>query len=141
MEGIAITGLTSGNGTWQYSTNGGSNWTSLGVVSNTSALLLRSTDLVRFVPNGQNATTGDITFRAWDQTGVTAGQQGTKVDTSTNGVTTAFSTATETATITVTEVNDEQYIFANSGRTVSENATGNQITNAPLGNARRRPHG
>src|SRR5205823_790679 len=39
-----------------------------------------------------------ITFRAWD---TTSGTAGTKVDTSTNGGTTAFSTATDTANITV----------------------------------------
>ncbi len=75
----------------------------MGAVSGASSLLLRDTDLLRFVPNGQNATTGDITFRAWDQT---TGTAGTKVDTSTNGTTTAFSTATEVASITVTAVND-----------------------------------
>jgi len=103
VEGIAITTLTSGNGSWEYSTNAGSSWTAVGAVANNSALLLRSTDLVRFVPNAQNATTGDITFRAWDQT---TGTFGTKVDVSTNGTTTAFSTATELASITVTAVND-----------------------------------
>ncbi len=34
----------------------------VGSVSNASALLLRSSDLLRFVPNGENATSGDITF-------------------------------------------------------------------------------
>ncbi len=48
----------------------------------------------------------NMTFRAWDQTGATAGQQGTKVDTSTNGGTSAFSSATEVASITVTAIND-----------------------------------
>ena len=103
MEGIAITALNSGNGSWEYSTNGGGSWAAVGAVSNTSALLLRSTDLVRFVPNGQQPTTADFTFRAWDQT---SGVFGTKVDVSTNGGTTAFSTATETASITVTGLND-----------------------------------
>ena len=65
VEGIAITALTSGTGTWEYSTNAGGSWTAVGTVTNTSALLLRSTDLVRFIPDGQNATSGDITFRAW----------------------------------------------------------------------------
>ncbi|HSF11045.1 MAG TPA: DUF4347 domain-containing protein [Nitrospirales bacterium] len=101
VEGIAITGLTSGNGTWQY--NMGSGWTAVGAVSNTSALLLRATDSLRFVPDGQNADSATVTYRAWDQT---SGSAGTKVDASTNGGTTAFSTATDTATITVTAVND-----------------------------------
>src|SRR6185369_3099392 len=58
---------------------------------------------LRFVPNGQNATSGSVTFRAWDQT---SGTYGTKVDVSTNGGTTAYSSATATSNITVTAVND-----------------------------------
>ncbi|MCA9172775.1 MAG: hypothetical protein KDB23_34180, partial [Planctomycetales bacterium] len=45
LEGMAITATTGGNGSWEYSTNGGSNWTSVGTVSDASALLLRDTDL------------------------------------------------------------------------------------------------
>ncbi|MBW4512023.1 MAG: DUF4347 domain-containing protein [Scytonematopsis contorta HA4267-MV1] len=41
-QGIAVTGLT-GNGTWQYSLDGGSNWTNFGTVSDTSATVLSST--------------------------------------------------------------------------------------------------
>ncbi|CAN5827646.1 hypothetical protein BH11PSE8_BH11PSE8_11700 [soil metagenome] len=103
VQGIAIKNLVSGNGTWQYSLDGGSSWAAIGPVSNASALLLRSTDLVRFAPNGQNATTGSITFRAWDQT---SGSAGSKVSTASNGGSTAFSLATDTASITVTAVND-----------------------------------
>ncbi len=106
VEGIAIMSTSSGNGTWQYSINGGSNWSDVGTVSSSSALLLRGTDRVRFVPNGENATTADFTFRAWDQTGATAGQQGTKVNASTTGGTTPFSSATEVASISVTAIND-----------------------------------
>ncbi|MDM4019623.1 hypothetical protein, partial [Roseiconus lacunae] len=63
VEGIAITNQDNGNGTWQYSTNGGSTWSDLGAVSDNAALLLRSTDLVRFEPNGANGTSPDFTFR------------------------------------------------------------------------------
>ncbi len=128
-EGIAITATTNGNGSWEYSTDNGTSWNAVGSVADNSALLLRSTDLVRFVPNGQSATTGDITFRAWDQT---SGTFGTKVDASTHGGTTAFSSATETASITITEVNDEQILATNTGATVAENSTGNVITAAML---------
>ncbi len=38
-KGIAVTKL-SGNGTWQYSKDGGTNWTNFGAVSDTSATLL-----------------------------------------------------------------------------------------------------
>src|SRR5262249_46344689 len=47
-----------------------------------------------------------LTFRAWDQTGSSAGNEHTLVNTSTNGGTTAFSSNTGTATINVTPVND-----------------------------------
>ncbi len=50
VEGIAITSTTSGNGTWQYSTDNGVTWSNVGTVATNSALLLRSSDLMRFVP-------------------------------------------------------------------------------------------
>ena len=102
VEGIAITTLASGNGTWEYSTNGGISWNVIGSVSNTSALLLGADDSVRFVPNGLNGTSASFDFYAWDQTSGTAG---TKVDASTGGGMMAFSTASETASIVVTDVN------------------------------------
>ncbi len=102
VEGIAITSLSSGNGTWEYSLDG-TNWAVVGTVADNSALLLRSTDYVRFVPNAQNATTAAFTFRAWD---TSSGTAGLKVDSSTNGGATPFSTSTEIASIVVTDVND-----------------------------------
>ena len=118
-----MTSLTSGTGTWQYSTDNGSTWTAVGSVSGTSALLLRSTDKLRLVPDGQNATSGSVTFRAWDQTSGTAG--GT-ADVSTNGGTTAYSTATATANITVNAVNDAPVLSgANDFTTISEDQTTN----------------
>ena len=62
LEGIAITATNDGNGHWEYSIDGGTNWTDVGVVSDASALLLRDTDLIRFVPDGLNATTADHHF-------------------------------------------------------------------------------
>ena len=109
VEGIAITSLASGNGSWQYSLNGGSTWLPVGTVAGDSALLLRDSDLVRFVPNGLNGTTASFTFRAWDQTSGTAGD---KADASVNGTTTAFSTATEVASINVSFVNDAPTVVA-----------------------------
>jgi len=102
VEGIAVTAVT-GSATWQYSTNSGTNWTAVGAVAGNNALLLRATDLVRYVPNGQNGETATITYRAWDQT---SGTPGATVDVSTNGGTTAFSTATDTASLIVAAVND-----------------------------------
>jgi hypothetical protein len=102
VTGIALTATDSAHGTWFYSTNNGNTWTAVGSVLNTSALLLAADGSTRlyFQPAvGFNGTdTGAITFRAWDQT---SGSNGTKVDTSTNGGTTAFSTTTDTANITI----------------------------------------
>src|SRR6185436_862991 len=106
--GIALTTVDAASGTWFYSINGGTSWVAVGAVANNSALLLRDTDRLYFQPNANvNLTVAPaITFRAWDQTGATAGQQGTKVDTTTSGGQSAFSTVTDTANITVTPVND-----------------------------------
>lgn len=115
VKGIAVIGSMSGNGTWQYSTDGGASWDDMGGVSAGSALLLRATDRVRFIPDGVNGTTGSLTYRAWDQTGATAGQHGTKVDATTAGGSTPFSSATDTATITVTAVNDAPVASTSGG--------------------------
>ena len=128
VEGIAITALISGNGTWEYSTTGGGSWIAVGTVANNSALLLRSTDYVRFVPNGQNTTAASFDFRAWDQS---SGAFGTKVDVSTNGGTTAFSTASEVASINVTAVNDAPIITSDGGgatATVNVNENDTAVT-------------
>ena len=137
-SGIAVTSLASGNGTWQYSTNGGTSWSAVGAVSSSSALLLRSTDKIRFVPDAKNATTASFSYKAWDQTGATAGQQGTKVSTATSGGTSPFSTASDTAGITVTAVNDAPVLGTPANFTgISEDATGNagQTVASLLGSA------
>src|SRR5205085_1274174 len=51
-KGVAVTSKT-GNGTWQYSTDG-TTWASFGSVSSGNALLLTSTTQVRYVPDGLN---------------------------------------------------------------------------------------
>ena len=111
-EGLAVTALNSGNGTWQYSLDGGSTWNAVGGVSNNSALLLRASDRLRFVPNALTGTIANCTFRAWDQT---SGAAGSKVDVSSNGGSSPFSTATATASISVTDVNDAPTVGLPSG--------------------------
>lgn len=92
-KGIAVTGTTGANGTWQYKISSGS-WTNMGAVSGSNALLLWQTDRIRFVPSGTGTST--ITFRAWDKTVSTNGQYYNIVST---GGTTAFSTAEETGSL------------------------------------------
>ncbi len=45
LFGIAVTGVDNTNGNWQFSTNGGNNWTDFGTVSETSATVLGPTRL------------------------------------------------------------------------------------------------
>ncbi|WP_218585602.1 DUF4347 domain-containing protein [Pseudomonas sp. Marseille-P9899] len=130
VKGIAITGLNRGNGNWQFSTDGGTSWSTIGSVTVNSALLLRSNDRVRFVPDGLNGTTADFTFRAWDQTGITIGLQGVKYDTSVAGGTTPFSIGQDTASITVTAANDAPTLTGSGGNlTWTE---GNNTTSIPV---------
>ncbi len=70
VRGIAVTGLDSSNGTWQYSTDGGTTWTAFGTVSDTSATVLTAApnNRIRFLPNSNFNGTASITYRAWDTT-------------------------------------------------------------------------
>ncbi|MBL8378811.1 MAG: cadherin-like domain-containing protein [Burkholderiales bacterium] len=105
-SGIAITSVT-GNGRWQYSTDGVT-WTAFGAVSATNALLLTSTSQVRYIPDSANAETATFGFKAWDRTSGTASVNGTPgyATTASSGGTTAFSASSATASLTVTAVND-----------------------------------
>ncbi|MCA9097752.1 MAG: metallophosphoesterase, partial [Planctomycetaceae bacterium] len=80
--GIAINGATNtANGTWQYSTDGGTNWSDIGPVSNDAARLLASdaNTRLRFVPNAGFLGEAKVAFVAWDQTeGVNGGTGITK---------------------------------------------------------------
>lgn len=102
-EGIAVIGVASLDGTWQYLIPGDeSGWSDMENLSVSMALLLPADDEVRirFVPNADFCGKMDpgLTFRAWDRLG---GFQGEIVDTSDNGGSTPFSSAIETAEITV----------------------------------------
>jgi len=105
--GIAITATNSSNGSWWYSTNGGTNWISVGATSDTSALLLAANANTRIYfqanPDDNGTLASAMTFRAWDQTG---GTNGGTADTSINGGITAFSSATDVIDVSVTAVND-----------------------------------
>ena len=130
LKGVAITGLTSTYGTWEYTTNGGTTWNSIGIVSEASALILRPNDRIRFVPDGTHGETATITYKAWDQTGGTAGFQGVKFDTTTSGGTSPYSAATDTASVVVTAINDAPTLNGSAG-----NATwteGNNTTSIPV---------
>jgi VCBS repeat-containing protein len=129
--GIAITGTNSANGTWYYSTNNGGTWMAVGAVSGASALLLEANASTRlyFQPaaNFSGTVSDGITFRAWDES---TGTAGTKVDTTSNGGSSAFSSATDTASVTVNATNDAPTlgpIAATTGITEAVNAAAQNI--------------
>jgi VCBS repeat-containing protein len=136
LTGIALTGTNATNGTWWYSTNGGDNWQTVGAVSNSTALLLSADANTRVYFQGNldfNGTVSDgLTFRAWDQSSGTAG---TKVSTTTNGGSSAFSSAADTAAITVigdnfapVPTNDRIIVSSGTNVTISTSALlGNDI--------------
>ena len=106
VKGIAVTAVVTTNGTWWYSTNTGSTWTTLTGVTTSAARLLKGNDAaykVRFVPAANFYGTATMTYQAWDQTSGTAGGTG---DVTTNGGSTAYSSNPGTGTITITAVND-----------------------------------
>ncbi|WP_077530384.1 DUF4347 domain-containing protein [Vreelandella utahensis] len=122
--GVAVTGVTDTDGTWEYSTDGGGTWNSVASASpaDNSALLLAETDHLRFVPDSDfNGTPGGgMTLRAWDQTAGSAGDTG--VDTTTNGGTSAFSTDAADVTVTVDAVNDAPGLTLDGSQTVGSAA-------------------
>jgi hypothetical protein len=101
VYGTTVTGPTTG-GKWQFKVDAG-NWSDFGTVSEGAALLFKSTDLVRFVPDTKNGQTASFDYYAWDQYSGTAGNT---ASVTTRGGTTAFSTVSDSVSITVTDLND-----------------------------------
>ncbi|HVK14543.1 MAG TPA: tandem-95 repeat protein, partial [Gemmataceae bacterium] len=102
--GIAVVGVANGSaGTWQYSVTGGRSWKPL-AASPTQALLLRSTDKVRYLPAPGATGWGLLRYHAWDQT---VGKAGTRVNVTAGvGGGTAFSTTRGIGFAEVPAVND-----------------------------------
>jgi hypothetical protein len=74
FEAIAVTGLDTSLGAWQYSLDAGANWLTVdaGAINSTTnelALLLGPTAMLRLTPFGNlsGSIEDAITFRAWDQ--------------------------------------------------------------------------
>jgi len=89
LKGFAVIDATNLNGTWEYSTDGGTSWSSLADTSTTNARLLNENAKIRFVPSSRKFK-GEVslTIVAWDQT---SGTNGGTSDASVRGGTTAFS--------------------------------------------------
>ncbi|MFN7878298.1 MAG: beta strand repeat-containing protein, partial [Pirellula sp.] len=136
-ESIAITAINNTNGTWQFKLGNGA-WSNIdSTLLATQALLLDSTDSVRFVPNADWSGNSTFTYRAWDKTGGTTA--GSYVTISSTGGSTPYSSEIGTALITVNAVNDAPVALADtataieaggvSNGTAGTNPTGNVLTN------------
>ncbi|MFN6998191.1 MAG: hypothetical protein ACK4PH_28730, partial [Aquincola tertiaricarbonis] len=103
LTGVALTSQSPGQGRWEYSLDAGATWAAVGSVTDDSALLLRATDRLRYLPDGSGADSASFGFRAWDQS---TGTAGSLADTRLPGGSSAFSSASDTASISVGAVND-----------------------------------
>jgi hypothetical protein len=131
IYGIAVVAAANPNGAWEYSRDDGANWTPFGTVSAANAVLLAADGLnrVRFAPAANwNGTAGGLTFRAWDQSGGTAGATTASIGTLNN--TSPYSSTTATASITVTPVDDPTTVVADSNSVPEDSvASGNVLAN------------
>ena len=120
--GIAVTAI-SGNGTGQYSTDStdgvDGTWTGLDTRTEDQALLLSETAWLRYQPDQANGETVGLSFRAWDQS---VGTEEDVVDSTINGVNTAYSINTLVATMIVSDVNDAAVISSTAVTEVNEDS-------------------
>jgi VCBS repeat-containing protein len=102
-SGIAVIGTSGMSGTWYYSTNNGSTWTSFAASSGNARLLAADASTrIYFKPTSGSASgTAVVTFEAWDQT---TGVNGGTADAGSTGGTTAFSDAAAMAPLYVSTV-------------------------------------
>jgi hypothetical protein len=98
--GVAIVGQ-SGAGTWQYSLDS-AHWQSVGTVSESLARLLPSAAQLRFLPALHQSGSATLTYRAWDQTG---GSAGTLFAINGTGGAFAFSATQASASLLVIPIN------------------------------------
>ena len=133
VEGIAITGADITNGIWQFSTNNGAVWQNVVNPSSSNAIVLDLNARVRFVPNADYfGPSGDLTFRAWDQTdGLTSGTTGANIASSIGG-TGAYSNELGAVSLNVLSVNDAP-VGSNANYVIDENtANGTSVGVVPF---------
>lgn len=141
LAGIAITtnNATPAQGTWQYSTDGGSTWTDLPEVSESNALLLASSDLLRFDPAPDfHGTPGSLVARLVDdsQGAITSGDRA-DVSGSNSGGSTPYSNSSNAVTLgtSVINVNDRPAISDASIAAIEDvsDGSGALVSALPLG--------
>ena len=63
-----MTAASDFNGTWQFSTNGGTTWQAMGEPTDSAGRLLAGWVRIRFIPKADFVGTVKLFYRAWDQT-------------------------------------------------------------------------
>ncbi len=129
--GIAVmsNAATGAEGSWQYFN--GSSWVGVGSPSVSSALQLKSTDLVRFVPAADfNGSVPALTVRLIDDSISFA--TGSTANVTTAGGATPYSTGTLSIGTMVTEVNDEPTATYDTLSSVTEDSGTRIISFASL---------
>lgn len=127
--GIAADSTPVAQGRWQYSTDGGANWfnTTVTTLSPTSALMLSSSDLLRFLPAADfNGAPPALTVYALDDTYALSSSSGSSRsfgDVSAGGGSTPYSLAPALLETSVTAVNDAPTIAAASLFGVAQDST------------------
>jgi hypothetical protein len=99
--GIAIQAADNSGGNWQFELAKTTTWVDVGPVSATSALLLRPTDKLRYVPTLSSDGPATLTFKTWDQS---IGNAGDRVDPA--ATPTAFGTNPGTAVLDLVPIMD-----------------------------------
>ncbi|MCP4997085.1 MAG: DUF4347 domain-containing protein, partial [Gammaproteobacteria bacterium] len=118
LAGIVVTAdaSNSGQGVWQYSTDGGSNWYAIGSVSTTSGLMLSSSAELRFLPAlNYNGTPDALSVHAVDSTytaSFTSGENPETFDTTADGADSAVSASAVSLNTSITAVNDPPVVSA-----------------------------
>jgi uncharacterized delta-60 repeat protein len=138
-QGIAVHAVSGSAGRWQFRVEGQDTWADVGSVSTAGALLLKSSDFVRFTPDGTATTQASLGYYGWDQS---SGVAGSRIDASVRGGITAFSTLSNTATLNVFDavisstnytLRADEYDLELTG-TSAIDGTGNVLDNDITGN-------
>jgi arylsulfatase A-like enzyme len=122
-KGIAVTGVSTSGGKWQFTLNAGASWQDLGAPTDKTARLLPidATTRVRFLPNLDYNGQVLLYYRAWDQTQGAAGSTFNVVGSLGGGK--AFSTGYIGASQAITPVNDKPVLALQGAVTYKKDTT------------------
>ncbi|MGY8871988.1 MAG: LamG-like jellyroll fold domain-containing protein, partial [Pseudomonadales bacterium] len=134
MSGVLITNNpeNASQGTWQYSTDTGSNWYNIGNIAYPISLALDTSASIRFVPSTDyNGSPDVLSLRALDNTysgGFTSGATTATADASSPGGSSSISSSLVSISTVVTAVNDAPVLPAAGGMLLTS-ITEDDLTN------------